>query len=456
MFASVAAEHLFQAAAHHVTKSNRMLPTACRIFSIVIALASLVPKAAADDWPQWRGPQRDGVWRESAIVEKFASKELTPKWRVEIGSGYCGPTVANGRVYVMDLLQRPRWAERVLCFDETTGSKLWSIEYECSYGRVQYPAGPRASVTIDNGRAYALGATGRFHVLDAATGKLIWESDLDERFRIRLPQWGITAAPLIHENLVILHIGGEGACVVALNKETGAEVWRALSDRAQYSAPIIVSQAGQPVVLCWTGDSVAGLAAATGKVLWRYEWTPRNMPIGVATPVVENDRAFFTSFYDGSLMLRLLTDKPGIEKVWQIAGRDELNTDALHSIISTPVFENGYIYGVDSYGELRCLDGNDGRRLWEDLTAVPKARWSTIHFVKHADRYLLFNERGDLIIAKLSPRGYEEISRAKLLEPTEEQLRQRGGVCWSHPAFANKHVYARNDKELVCVSLAAE
>ena len=178
------------------------------------------------------------------------------------------------------------------------------------------------------------------------------------------------------------------------------------------------------------------------------------MPIGVATPVVENNRVFFTSFYDGSLLLGLRQDRADVEKVWHIAGRDEKNTDALHSIISTPVFENGYIYGVDSYGELRCLDAANGNRIWEDKTAVPTARWSTIHFVKNGDRYFLFNERGELIIAKLSPQGYQEISRAKLLEPTLDQLRQRGGVCWSHPAFANKHVFARNDQELVCASLA--
>jgi outer membrane protein assembly factor BamB len=172
--------------------------------------------------------------------------------------------------------------------------------------------------------------------------------------------------------------------------------------------------------------------------------------------VVERDRVFFTSFYDGSLMLRLLSDKPEVEKVWQIVGLDEQNTDALHSIIATPVFASGHIYGTDSYGELRCLDAASGQRLWEDLTAVPKARWSTIHFVKNGERYFLFNERGELLIGKLSPRGFEEISRAKLLEPTLDQLRQRGGVCWSHPAFANKHIFARNDKELVCASLAAE
>jgi outer membrane protein assembly factor BamB len=433
-----------------------MLHASRSIFLAATMALLLAHEAIGDDWPQWRGPNRDGVWRETAIVRQFASDRLIPKWRVEIGSGYCGPTVAEGRVYVMDLVTRPETSEQIHCFDQESGKLLWSLAYACPYGEVRYPAGPRASVTIDGGKAYALGATGRLHVLNAASGKVLWQKNLDEQYAIRLPQWGISAAPLIHKNLVVLHIGGEGACIVALNKHTGEEAWRALTDRAQYSAPIVVQQGGQPVIVCRTGDSVAGLNAETGAVLWRYEWKPRNMPIGVATPVVEGDRVFFTSFYDGSLLLRLFANQPQIEKLWQIVGRDEKNTDALHSIISTPVFEGGYIYGVDSYGELRCLDAADGRRVWENKTAVPTARWSTIHFVKNADRHFLFNERGELIIAKLSPQGYQEISRAKLLEPTEEQLRQRGGVCWSHPGFANRHIFARNDKELVCASLAAE
>jgi outer membrane protein assembly factor BamB len=421
-----------------------------------LAVIAAVGASRGEDWPQWRGPHRDGVWNETGIIEKFSSHRLEPKWRVELGAGYCGPTVAQGRLYVMDRVTRPTSAERVHCFDEKTGKTIWSQQYECDYGRVGYPAGPRASVTVHEGKAYALGSTGWLHAFDAAGGTILWQKDLEHQYNIDLPQWGIAAAPLIYNNLVILHIGGEGACIVALNKDTGDEVWRALNDRAQYSAPILLQQAGQPVVICWTGDSVAGLAAPTGKVLWRYEWKPRKMPIGVATPVVEKDRVFFTSFYDGALLLRLSSDKPEAKKVWQIAGRDEQNTLALHSIISTPVFENGYIYGVDSYGELRCLDAATGERLWEDKTAVPGARWSTIHFVKNGDKYWMFNERGELIIARLSPRGFQEISRAKLLEPTTDQLPKRDGVCWSHPAFANKHIFARNDKELVCASLAAK
>lgn len=431
----------------HVARSISLAASAAILFG---------SPARGEDWPQWRGINRDGVWHETGIVQKFAAPQLKPTWRVEIGSGYCGPTIAAGRVYVMDRIQTPTSTERVHCFDEKTGDKVWSYSYECPYGRIGYSAGPRASVSIDNGKAYALGSTGKLHAFDAASGKVLWEKDLDKQFQIQMPIWGISASPLVFENLVILHIGGEGACIVALNKDSGEEAWRALNDRAQYSAPIIVQQAGEAVAICWTGDSVAGLAARTGKVLWRYEWKPRNMPIGVATPVVEKDQVFFTSFYDGSLMLRLLPDKTEAEKVWQIIGRNEQNTLALHSIIATPVFENGFLYGTDSYGELRGLDAKTGDRLWENLTAVPKARWSTIHFVKNGDRYFMFNERGELLIGKLSPQGFEEISRAKLLEPTLDQLRQREGVCWSHPGFANKHIFARNDKELVCASLAAE
>lgn len=423
---------------------------------IFVALISLSALAVAEDWPQWRGPNRDGIWAESGLLEKFGSDKLEPKWRMPIGSGYSGPTVAKGKVYVMDRQTEPEEVERLLCFEEQTGKPLWMHAYPARYGRVSYPAGPRASVTIHEGRAYALGTTGRFHCLDAEGGKVLWEKDLAQIYDIQMPIWGIAGSPLIVDNLVVLHIGGKGKCVVALDSVSGEEKWSALSDRAQYTAPILVQQAGQPVIIVWTGDSVAGLAPVDGKVLWRHEWKPRNMPIGVATPVVEKDQVFFTSFYDGSLMLRLLPDKPAVEKVWQLVGPSEMQTEALQSIISTPVFVDGHIYGVDSYGELRCLDAATGKRLWENLTATPKNRWSTIHFVRNADKHWLFNERGELIIAQLAPSGYTEISRAKLLEPTMEQLRSRGGVCWSHPAFANKHIFARNDKEIVCASLEAK
>jgi outer membrane protein assembly factor BamB len=442
-------------------KQQAILSAFVPVFAVSIVLTG---RALSDEWPQWRGPARDGVWRETGVIQRFPSDTLQHVWSVPVGPGYSGPTVADGRVYVTDRVAEPEQLERVHCFDWKNGAKIWSFQYPCPYDGIGYKAGPRAGVTLDEGRAYALGAMGHLHCFDAGSGAVLWKRDLNRDYRIqdassnedRMPIWGIAGAPLIYKNLVILHVGGrDGACVVALDKKSGEDVWRALDDRAQYSAPVLINQGGRTVCVVWTGDSVAGLDPANGKVYWRVPFTPRNMPIGISTPVVEQDRLFVTSFYDGSLMLRLAQDQPSVEKLWQRAGRDERNTDALHSIISTPIMQGDYIYGVDSYGELRCLDAKTGERIWEDQTATPRERWSNIHFVQHGDNVWMFNERGELIIGRLSPKGFEEIDRAKLIAPTVEQLRRRDGVTWAHPAFAYRHVFARNDKELVCASLEA-
>jgi len=209
------------------------------------------------------------------------------------------------------------------------------------------------------------------------------------------------------------------------------------------------------VLVCWTGENVVGLDPVTGTVFWKYPFPPARMVINVPTPVVCGDRLFLTGFYDGSLMLRLRQDELGVERIWRRRGASERQTDALHAMISTPYMEGDYIYGVDSFGELRCLDARTGNRVWEDLTAVPKARWATIHMVRNGQRTWMFNERGELIIARLTPTGFQEISRAKLIEPTTDQLPRRDGVTWSHPAFAYRHVFARNDKALICADLSA-
>jgi hypothetical protein len=210
------------------------------------------------------------------------------------------------------------------------------------------------------------------------------------------------------------------------------------------------------VLVCWTGDNVAGLDPQTGVLFWKYPFAPTRMVIGIASPVVDGDRLFVSSFYDGSLMLKLAPHALAVADVWRKLGPDEQHTVSLHAMIGTPWILGDYIYGVDSYGELRCLRADDGERVWESLEATPKSRWSTIHMVRQGDRMWMLNERGELIIAQLSPQGYHEISRAKLIEPTRFQLPQRGGVVWSHPAFAQLHIFARNDERLVCASLAED
>ena len=428
------------------------------VMKLTVILLVMAPHlaAVADDWPQWRGPAADGEWREDGIVTQLSESPIPLRWRVPIASGYSGPTVADGRVYVMDRLTEPEQKERVHCFAWDSGEQLWSHEYARAYRDVSFPAGPRASVLVRDGLAYALGSMGDLHCLDAASGRVVWKRDLLVEYAIRMPVWGIAASPVVSGDLVIVHIGGEGACLVAFDRRTGEEKWRALDDPASYSTPVLIEQAGRTVLVCWTGDHVSGLDPATGKAFWRFSFPAEHGVIAIATPAIAGERLFVTSFFDGSLMLRLPADRLAAEKTWLRVGASEQQTDALHSTITTPLLRGDHVYGLDSYGEFRCLDAATGERMWEDLTIVPRARWATVHMVTHGDRVWMLNERGDLLITSLSPQGATVHSRAHLIDPTLDQLNQRGGVVWSHPAFAYRHIFARNDEELVCASLAAE
>ncbi len=422
--------------------------------AMLFILLLVAPAVLGDEWPQWRGTHRNGVWNETGLIEKFDGSDIPLRWRVPIGSGYSGPSVAEGRVYVTDRLTKPKQVERVHCFDWKTGEELWSYLYDCEY-RIDYTAGPRATVTVHDGSAYALGAMGHLHCFNAVTGEIEWKKDLNTAYNINMPTWGIASAPIVEGEHLIVQIGGTpGACIVAFDRKTGVEKWKALDDKASYSAPIVITQAGKRVLICWTGAHVAALNPETGEILWLYPFPPTRMEIGIVTPVFHQNELFITDFFEGSLLLKLAPDKFAVALGWHRKGKDETNTDALHSTMATPVRTGDYIYGVDSYGELRCLDARNGDRIWEELSAVPKGRWSNIHFIKNHDKVWMFNERGELLITTVSPEGLNIISRAKLIEPTRSQLNRRGGVTWSHPAFAYKHVFARNDKELVCANLA--
>ena len=425
------------------------------LFTVLFIIVSgQVQFTAADDWSQWRGDNRDGVWKETGIIEKFDGPQIPIRWSVPIGSGYSGPSVADGRVYVTDRLTKPKQVERVHCFDWETGDEIWSYTYDCIY-KIDYTAGPRANVTVHDGFAYALGAMGHLHCFDAATGDIVWKKDLNTEYNIAMPIWGIACAPIVEGDNLIVQIGGKpDACIVAFDRKTGEEKWKALSDNASYSAPIMITQAGERVLICWTGANIAALDPRTGAVHWIYPFPPKSFEIAIATPVFDQNELFFTEFQQGSLLLKLSQDELAVELGWHRKGKDERNTEALQTTMATPVRIGNYIYGVDSYGELRCIDARNGDRIWEDLTAVEVARWSNIHFVQNGDRVWMFNEHGELLITELSPKGLNVISRAKLIEPTRDQLNRRGGVTWAHPAFAYKHVFARNDNELVCADLS--
>jgi hypothetical protein len=224
---------------------------------------------------------------------------------------------------------------------------------------------------------------------------------------------------------------------------------------------MIFEAGGKRQLIIWHPEAVNSLDPETGKVHWSVPFAVRSN-LTAPSPMKEGDKLLVSSFYNGSMMLKLDNEKPAASILWKGKSNSEQArlTDGLHSIMATPMLKDGHIYGVCSYGELRCLKADTGERVWMSLKATgeqdkPVERWANAFLVEHGDRYFLFNEKGDLIIAKLTPKGYEEISRAHILEPTNTMVQDRK-VVWSHPAFAHKSMYARNDKELVCVSLAAD
>ena len=437
--------------------------------TLLLVLAFAATVLWGDDWPQWLGPERDGVWRETGILARLPASGLKYRWRAPIGGGYSGPAVANGRVYVMDRqfaigVRNPADAfsrgeipgsERVLCLNESNGRILWQHEYNCAY-TVSYASGPRVTPAVAGEKVYTLGAEGNLLCLDAEKGTVIWSNDFKKTFRIKTPMWGFAGHPLVDGKKLICLAGGQGSVAVAFDKDSGKELWRALSSKEPgYAPPMICDLAGKRQLIIWDPEAVNSLDPETGKVIWMYPLRPSiRSGMSIPTPRQIGDLLFLTSFYNGSLLLRVGSDGPSA--VWQSKKVSETDTDGLHSVMAAPLIENGYVYGPCSYGQFRCLKLETGERLWETFapTSGKSMRWGNAFIVKNGDRAFLFSERGDLIIAKLTPKKYEELSRAHLLDPVNRDPGRP--VVWSHPAFANRAIYARNDQEIVCVSLAAE
>lgn len=440
----------------------------------LLAFFSVVPSLLADDWPQWLGPKRDGVWRETGITSKFPKDGPKVLWRQPIGPGYTGPAVANGRVFAMDR-QRAKnekgenlppvqgaipGTERVLCLNATDGKTLWQHEYDCPY-KIGYPEGPRCTPTVVGDRVWTLGAMGDLHCLETASGKVIWSKNVRDEYKAETPVWGWAAHPLVDGNRIITLVGGEGSAVVALHKDTGKELWKALGVKEiGYAPPVIIEAAGKRQLIIWHTEAVNALNPETGEVYWSVPFPasgkPQRPAIAIGTPQKVGDFLFISSPHHGSLMLKLSQDKPGASVVWQGQSENLAKPEGLHSLLCSPAFKDGHVYGVCNFGELRCLKADTGERVWEtyDATTKKKEFLGSAFLVQHEDRFIICNDLGDLILARLSGKGYEEIDRFHLLDTT---LSTRGRqVVWSHPAFANRCVFARNDKEIVCVSLAAE
>lgn len=423
---------------------------------------------SAADWPQWMGPNRDDVWAETGILEKFPARGPEIRWRKPIHGGFAGPAVAQGRVFVTDYRRLSGDAkpaptkrneltgkERVLCLDAKTGAELWKHEYDCSYA-ISYPAGPRCTPTVHDGKLFSLGAMGDLFCLDAATGSVIWSKSLPKAYNTPPPLWGYAGHPLVYKGLLICTAGGPGSGVVALDKETGQERWKALdTPEIGYSPPTLIEAGGVTQLLIFHGKGIHGLDPDTGRVYW-FEPLVTAYAMAIMAPRKDGDFLIAGGHNGKSVGLKLDATKPAVTRAWQ-----GTRTLGLAPVSGTPFVDNGVAYGIDGNGVFRAVRTATGERLWATSRPVNGedgegrgANEGATFVTRNGNRFFIFGENGDLVIARLSPEKYEEISRAKLLEPVGIGLGRK--VVWSHPAYADRCVFARNDQEIVCASLATK
>ncbi|MDA7979767.1 MAG: PQQ-binding-like beta-propeller repeat protein [Pirellulales bacterium] len=424
------------------------------------------------------GPNRDAVWNETEITRSFPEDGPPVKWRIPIGTGYAGPAVAEGRVYLMDRKQemdddgRPKinrdvkppaflGTERVFCVSAETGELIWEHEYDCPY-QIQYQNGPRTTPLIENGRCYVLGAMGDLFCFDANNGDVLWHRNFPQEYGAKPPFWGWSNHPVIDGDHLYCTVGGEGSAVVAFDKNSGEELWKALTaEEIGYAPPVIYQADGNKQLIAWLDTSVESLDPLTGKGNWSMPFPERGAPqrpvVTIMTPLFINSHLYVSNFYNGSLMCDVAADGSDATKVWGAAANDGNHKQGLNILMMTPFAMDGYLYGAAGMGQFRCINAKTGEVAWRDISPLSERRpaaFATCFLVRNGDAFFIFNDSGDLIIADLSPEGYKELARAKLLEP--DGFARGRNVVWSHPAYADKKFFGRNESELICVDLAAE
>lgn len=418
-----------------------------------LAIAFILPclladPARADDWPQWRGPNRDGVWKETGILESFPACGLKVLWRAPVGPGWSSPVVAQGRVYLTDSeLKPPKAKERVHCFDAAAGKPLWTFSYDVIYPDWAFTdglgRGPTATPVVRGGRLYTLGNKGDLVCFDVLKGGVLWKRNLEKEYQVQ--EFAFNASPLIEGNLLIVCIGSypgtQASSVLALDLNSGKEAWKTPTEGLTNSSPIAITAGGKRQVIVWTQGSVTSLDPATGKPYWQEPLKTRAMD-AVCTPVFHNNLLLISG-----LMLKLDPGKPAASVLWP-------DTKALSRRIlsntSTALMWDGYLISATSSGALVCLEARTGRQMWSTDKATDRSSGASIHPTRNGSGVFLHTDKGDLIRAQLTPEAYKEISRTCLLKPVA------GSKAWPAPAYANRHVLARNDKELICASLAAK
>lgn len=401
---------------------------------VLLLLLLILP--AFGDWPKWRGINGDGLWNPADLPQDVTRHEPERLWKTSIGGGYGGVTVSEGKVYVLDRPKGDLEIERILCYVTDSGDLLWSQSWPAVYGRMDYGNGPRSSVTIHEGRAYTLGATGMASCLDTKSGQVLWQVDTVAQHGAQIPTWGFAASPLLDGDRVILHVGAqpEGS-VLALDRQTGKLLWRGGPDPAGYCTPEIITHDGVRQLIAWGPEHIQSLNPDTGSTLWTYPYKI-TYGVSIAQPLYRDGILLVSGYWHGSKALRLGA-QPTL--LWE-------NEKEMCGLMSAPLYQGGVVYLLDKNKGLQGIELQTGKILWsDDNTLTPKDRnlqMSLVWMRESEGLAALLNASGELVYVRLKRDGFDELARHQII-----------GKTWAHPAFAGNRVYARSDTELVAWEL---
>ena len=380
-------------------------------------------------WTDFRGPRRDGHYRERPIRTDWPTGGLTPLWKQPAGGGYASFVIARGRAFTIE--QRGP-DEVVAAYDVLTGRELWTNSWRGMFSETLGGDGPRATPTWADGRVYALGGQGELRCLDEADGRVVWRTNiLDENGATNL-QWGMAASPLVVENTLIVVPGGpNGHSVVAYDRRTGTIVWSALGDQPAYSSPMLVTLAGVRQLLVFSSSRLMGLTPDRGDLLWEYPWTTQ-FGINAGQPLVSGDnRVFLSSGYGtGAAVIELTAAGGGltVREVWR--------SNRMKNQFTSSVLHEGFIYGLDE-SILACLDANTGELKWKG------GRYGYGQVLLANGHLIVLTEDGDLALVRATPERHQELARFNVLS----------GKTWNHPAMADGYLWVRNGSEMAAFDL---
>jgi outer membrane protein assembly factor BamB len=395
------------------------------------------------DWPQWRGPRRDGVSPEKDLLIDWPASGPKVLWKADCGEGFSSITVSGGRAITL-FQNADRSAEIVICWDAETGKELWQREYASSYVN-GFGSGPRSTPTIDEDRVYTVGGTGVFHCLEAATGKVVWKHELLKEFNAANIQWGVSFSPFIEGGLVLTNPGGRhGDSLAAFDKRTGELRWQTLDDRAGYSSPIAITAGGVRQIVFFTGDGAVGVAPTDGRLLWRKPWKTSN-DVNAATPISFQTKAgdqvgdylFISSDYGkGCALLKLV--KSGD----QFTAQSVYETNQMCNHFSTSVRHQDNLYGFND-AVLTCMDVRTGDVRWVRKDS-PRNVFAKGSLILVDGKLIILGETGQLALAEATPEEYKELARTKVFDGVKK---------WAPPVLARGKLYLRDETEVKCLDL---